>query len=746
MNLTENVIKKHKGNLGWVLGKTDLIIDIDPRNGGDASIKKFYQDISIKPIAPTVKTASGGYHVYLTMPIARKIHKTLKKYPGVDFLSAGAQVVIPDSVVNSRKYEWFYDLFGFYQDVAPVEILNAIESVSTVKQDKNKVNDDKDDFMDMLGPDIPIETISSKLDILDPSMPHDNWIKVGMALHDWDQTLGLDLWEDWSKPGKTYEPGLTARKWDTFEVGRGTTIGSLFHFSDEAKDDNLKTLIVNINEATLSKLKKKIIPEIQNTDFNEFDKKIIVKALQNKLSKVYGVKIPIQDVRDQLTRTYDKDDDKPDWCKNWVKVRSHGAYFNLESMLPTHPGFFNTEHGKDVPESENCTAVAYTDKKGLIDCVDALSYMPLVKDKIFESSGKIYLNTFDRKSIPKPTADFTEKGLEIVDLIERHISYICNDDVDDFHTLLQWLAHQVQYPGKKINWAPLICGEPGIGKSFLGNLLSACLGSTNVGIVKSDEVSNNFNSWATGVVVNVLQELKISGHNRYEIINMLKPLITDSMIQVNEKFVKQHTVPNTTNYICFTNEMDALPLTNKDRRWWIVFTDSSNPPYVKGDNYFTKLFDGIENHKEELCKWLLEYEITEKFKNLTEAPVTSYKTSMIASEEFSTEGLSELKQLLSEGGKYYNNEMFSTIEIFEALAAKYDIFISSARTKGALCRKVGFMYYRRFWINDKTRTIYVRNPKFVPSKKNDGIILNTFNYPKDGESEDSTKQQLVTLS
>ena len=42
------------------------------------------------------------------------------------------------------------------------------------------------------------------LDKLDPSMGNGDWVKVGMALHDWDVNLGLDLWEKWSRGGDNY--------------------------------------------------------------------------------------------------------------------------------------------------------------------------------------------------------------------------------------------------------------------------------------------------------------------------------------------------------------------------------------------------------------------------------------------------------------------------------------------------------------------------------------------------------------
>ena len=120
-----------------------------------------------------------------------------------------------------------------------------------------------------------------------------------------------------------------------------------------------------------------------------------------------------------------------------------------------------------------------------------------------------------------------------------------------------------------------------MGKSFIGALLKAALGDCNVGTVSPSQVVSDYNGWASGSLVNVLEELRVKGHNRYEAVNALKPLITDRKIQFGDKFVRQHETYNTSNYICFTNDRDALPIDQTDRRWWIVFNKLSSLDDIK---------------------------------------------------------------------------------------------------------------------------------------------------------------------
>lgn len=57
------------------------------------------------------------------------------------------------------------------------------------------------------------------------------WIGVGMALHDWDQIAGLDLWHEFSCRDASYKPQELDRKWKSFHSGRGFTMGTIFYYA-----------------------------------------------------------------------------------------------------------------------------------------------------------------------------------------------------------------------------------------------------------------------------------------------------------------------------------------------------------------------------------------------------------------------------------------------------------------------------------------------------------------------------------
>ena len=57
---------------------------------------------------------------------------------------------------------------------------------------------------------------------------YDTWIGIGMALNDWDQSQGLDLWRQWSEQSPKYKAGDCEPKWPTFSPGGPLTIRTLF--------------------------------------------------------------------------------------------------------------------------------------------------------------------------------------------------------------------------------------------------------------------------------------------------------------------------------------------------------------------------------------------------------------------------------------------------------------------------------------------------------------------------------------
>ncbi len=76
------------------------------------------------------------------------------------------------------------------------------------------------------------------------------------------------------------------------------------------------------------------------------------------------------------------------------------------------------------------------------------------------------------------------------------------------------------------------------------------------------------------------------------------------------------------------------------------------------------MFEAVRSHGPEIRKWMLEYDITDEFKNIKQAPMTEYKMMMAATEEASIEGLGEVREMLETGSEFFNTECISTSHLF----------------------------------------------------------------------------------
>jgi hypothetical protein len=95
-------------NLGIVTGAASgiVVLDIDPRNGGDDALFELERLHGPLPLTPMVLTGSGGWHYYFHLPAGCVVASgTLAQ--GVDLKAEGGFAVGPGSIHRSgHRYEW----------------------------------------------------------------------------------------------------------------------------------------------------------------------------------------------------------------------------------------------------------------------------------------------------------------------------------------------------------------------------------------------------------------------------------------------------------------------------------------------------------------------------------------------------------------------------------------------------------------------------------------------------------------
>jgi hypothetical protein len=575
-----------------------LIIDVDVKNGkrGLESLSKLEADLMIDLI-PSVRTGSGGLHIYAT--IKEPIRIIQKEYPDIDFIThrANNRLCTPYAVAGGQTItykgeNYVYELLhedGIY--INKVEGLEDILEIGQIVVDPDEDIISVEDLYEKKTPD----EVTKLLSWLDASDYHE-WMANASAIK---RELGntkeaFEIFDKWSQTADNYDNrDACLKKWK--EVGeyngQPRTMATLYMKAVANKTNNL---ITKINQCKDHEDLGKLISDNEWTRYPKFPSKIIqneiTKSFQAQVQRL-GIPANYSECQTITKRLYGKElsdtkiicemveDDADEDFLDFVRVASftrcpyfqisNGARHDLEgiNMILSKP--LSVISQKLGLKKTMTVQQAFQNK--LIRYAVNHEYNPTTNDRLFiDEDGKQVLNLFNPETVPEAT-DITNEGQKLIYKFMNHLSVLMSED--EAETFLDWMAYATQNPGKKILWVPLIQSIEGVGKSLIGNLLiNHVFGKANAGVVDSVIIADKNNSWSSSKMLRILEEIKLSGHNRYEVLNQLKPLITNGTVTRVEKFEVSSEVRNTCNFIAFTNFKDALPIDEHDRRWWLVFS------------------------------------------------------------------------------------------------------------------------------------------------------------------------------
>lgn len=201
-----------------------------------------------------------------------------------------------------------------------------------------------------------------------------------------------------------------------------------------------------------------------------------------------------------------------------------------------------------------------------------------------------------------------------------HMAYLFEDEGERGY-VLDYLAMLVQRPDQKVNYALLVKGAQGTGKSWIGRLMTRIIGERNVTLPSNGEVMSQWTVWTEGAQLAIIEELMAVG--RLDMANRLKPIITEPTLRIESKGCSLYSIPNKLNLMAFTNHDDAVPLERGDRRWLVVFSKVE----PREEAYFERLFAFLDGEGPAAVKdWLLRRQVTLNPKGM--APKTTGKDEM----------------------------------------------------------------------------------------------------------------------
>lgn len=169
----------------------------------------------------------------------------------------------------------------------------------------------------------------------------------------------------------------------------------------------------------------------------------------------------------------------------------------------------------------------------------------------------------------------------------NHLTYLLPDE-NDRSILLNYMAHLVQNPGVKYQWAPVIQGAPGNGKTFLTECMIRAIGEEYCHLPRSEELSEKYNGYLVNKLFLAVEEVHLGG--RREMLNILKPLITNNRTEIRMMGVDKFMAPLFANWWFTTNHKDAIIKEHGDRRYAMFFTAQQDESDVPNDDYFRSLY------------------------------------------------------------------------------------------------------------------------------------------------------------
>lgn len=228
---------REKRNAGVRLTSEQIVIDIDPRNGGDVSYELLFAELGIdESIFPRVVTGSGGLHLYCLNPKGVPVLDTLgEDYQGVEFKSKGRQVVAPGSIHpdTMKPYVWD-DKFPKLEDAPeiPPRLLKLIRKPMANSQTRGG------------GGEYDQQQIAAMLDHLDARKFNDQkkWLNMLMACHHASKGDARSEFIEWSISDPQYrnDAAIIGRRWDSLHRDKlgGIKAGTLEMYMRDAGATN----------------------------------------------------------------------------------------------------------------------------------------------------------------------------------------------------------------------------------------------------------------------------------------------------------------------------------------------------------------------------------------------------------------------------------------------------------------------------------------------------------------------------
>src|SRR5688500_15317669 len=187
----------------------------------------------------------------------------------------------------------------------------------------------------------------------------------------------------------------------------------------------------------------------------------------------------------------------------------------------------------------------------------------LVFDPTCQNDPETTVNLFDGYPI-KPD------GSKSCALIVQHLSNMCGNDEKLFDWVCKWLAYPLQHPGAKMHTAVVIHGRrEGTGKSYFFDVMRTIYGRY-AKTISQLQLQSEFTGWLSQMLFCIAEEI-VTQQDRKHHKGLIKNIITNPVVQSNEKMMPLREEKNFDTFVFLSNELQPLALDEFDRRFTVIY-------------------------------------------------------------------------------------------------------------------------------------------------------------------------------
>ena len=569
---------------------------------------------------------------------------------------------------------------------------------------------------------------------------YDGWARVGMAIaHQYTGSAdGYARWVEWSKlDADRFNPREMATKWRSFGGSSNpVTMASVIKAAGGMRGGALQIDAASDTTVTLREQASAVSDMAQYAEIKKRVGSLSSAQLPNDIRSVLATEVHkafckaegmgLRDVKSafaplkvkRVPTDEDNDAPMPDWLASWVYYELDNEFVNTEHPeYRINPRAFDAKFSR-MPEcvKAEMPASAYAISVCKIETVARLYFMPDADEMIAERDGLFALNTYRTGGVtPCATLDGDEEAQDAVALFLAHISNTFEEPREQ-SIILDWMAHVYTKPGQRVNWAVLIWGVEGNGKTVFFNILQRLIGRTNTKDISPSAISSQYNDWAAGGIVGCVEEIRIAGSNKWQVLDSMKPAISNDTLAIHPKGKAMFAnAPNHCSYMMTTNHADAVPMSQNDRRFCVLFSRQEDKESLFAQHggeegtgaYFSRLFGLVVNKRPDaIARYLIDHKISEDFDHKGRAPKT-YGLEQMRDANIS-EDVATFRSLLEDhSSNVFNSRMVCVTELKALAVMGGEWEVPNTKALGRLLRDEGFFPVQANWWRVKGTKHYV---------------------------------------